>query len=344
MDPSSNYLYAGDLLMHLNRQYAYACNLCVNALVVNLDTFRKYGVPEPPEEWTPEEFERLGREFVAKANKGRDRQEVFFCESVPFVQEIARSLGADVFNETLTHARINTPEFIKAFELQHKWIFVDHLMPSAAEQASENTAATGGSFGGNSVSNFIHGRYAMIRIGRYINMNLRLLPDPINTSMIQQPMYEFKNLPIYARSSAVYKGGKHKDFAKIFLKFLASAEYNDLIIRGSDGLPPNPKFALNNPEYLHPSGHPNEGNVHANELKWARTIALPAPYSPYYPMDDVGLTKALEKYMAGRATPAQALAEYEKRINNLIHDQITAYDSLKNDLKSRSKFRRRSTF
>ena len=54
-------------------------------------------------------------------------------------------------------------------------------------------------------------------------------------------------------------------------------------------------------------------------------------------MDDVGLTKALEKYMAGRATPAQALAEYEKRINNLIHDQITAYDSLKNDFEKQVK-------
>lgn len=331
MDPSSNYLYAGDLLMHLGRQYAYACNLCVNALVVNLDTFQKYNVTPPPESWTPEEFERLGKEFVAKANKGRERQEIFFCESVPFVQEIARSLGADVFNETLTHAKLNTPEFIKAFELQHKWIYVDHLMPSAAEQASENTAAAGGSFGGNSVSNFIHGRYAMIRIGRYINMNLRLLPDPIRTAMIQQPMFEFKNLPIYARSSAVYKGGKHKDFAKLFLKFLASREYNELIINGSDGLPPNPKYAMGNPEYLKPSRHPNEGNVHENELKWARTIALPAPYSPYYPMDDIGLTKALEKYMAGRATPAKALAEYEKRINNLIQDQIKVYDNLKKD-------------
>ena len=331
MDPSSNYLYAGDMLMHLGRQYAYACNLCVYGIVVNLDTFKKYGATPPPVVWTPEEFERIGKEFVAKANKGRERQEIFFCESASFVQEIARSLGTDAFNETLTKAKMNTPEFIKAFELQYKWVNEDHLMPSAAERASENTAEAGGGFGGNSISNFIHGRYAMIRIGRYINMNLRLLPEPVNTASVQQPMYEFKSLPIYSRNSAVYKGGKHKDFAKLFLKFLASKEYNELIIRGSDGLPPNPKYAKGNPDYLKPPEHPNEGNVHENELKWAQTIALPPPYSPYYPMDNIGLEKALEKYMAGRSTPAQALAEYETRVNNLIQDQIKAYDKLKKD-------------
>lgn len=74
LDPAAGYgEAAGDLLMYGGKQYAYFCNLATRGLLLNLDLFEKYGVEPPPEEWTPADFERIGREFVRKANAGRPR-------------------------------------------------------------------------------------------------------------------------------------------------------------------------------------------------------------------------------------------------------------------------------
>ena len=93
----------------------------------------------------------------------------------------------------------------------------------------------------------------------------------------------------------------------IFLLFLASREYNELLIRSSDGLPPNPRWAENNPEYHHPAGRENEGNLHTNELKWARTIALPESLSPYYPLAEDKILYAYERVAGGLSSPEEAL-------------------------------------
>lgn len=307
LDPGSNYGAARDLLMYDNRQYAYACNLAASALLCNVDTFRKYGMEPPPAEWTPEEFEQIGLEFIRRANAGKPRQEIFFAGAMPgVILPLARSMGCDMFNETLTAPQLTDPAFLKALKLYHRWVDELHLIPTAAEIASESTAQS--SVNNASTPQLISGRYAMIVTGRYVNMDLRRFKtEPVNLSFSQYPEYDFKNLVFISRNTAIFKGSKHKDLAKIFLLFLASREYNELLIRSSDGLPPNPRWAENNPEYHHPAGRENEGNLHTNELKWARTIALPESLSPYYPLAEDKILYAYERVAGGLSSPEEAL-------------------------------------
>ena len=118
LDPAHNYAAAGDLLMHDGKQYAYPCNLAVRGLLCNVDLFRKYGMEPPPEAWTPEEFEAYGLEFIRRANAGRARQEVFFAGAMPgIILPLARSMGGDLFNETLTAPALNSEPFEKALTL-----------------------------------------------------------------------------------------------------------------------------------------------------------------------------------------------------------------------------------
>ena len=274
LDPGSNYGAAGDLLMYGGRQYAYACNLAAPALLCNADLFRQYGMEPPPEEWTPEEFESIGLEFIRRANEGRPRQEVFFAGAMPqVILPLARSMGGDVFNETLTAPALASEPFLRALALYHRWVAELHLIPTAAELASENNQ--GASVNGEATPQLAAGRYAMIASGRYVNMDLRRFRSgPVALSFSQFPEYGFKNLVFLSRNTAVYKGSKHKEYAKIFLLFLASREYNDIIIRDSDGLPPNPKWAENNPDYRTPPGREYEGNLHA------RAAGEPEPVLP----------------------------------------------------------------
>ena len=293
------------------RQYAASANAFCRNIWANVDTFRKYGLEPPPEEWTPEEFEAIGKEFVKRANAGKERQEVFFTQPLlsdgyHFAVCFARSLGVDLYNETLTGTQLDDPAFLKLYRLLYRWTYVDRLCPTPAESASMTVDS---SLGGLNFSQFVSGKFALITTVRseVIWMRRSSLRPHISTS--QMPMYEFKNMPVSIRSLICYRGSHHKDDVMLFFKYLADREYNEEIIRTGDGLPPNPKFALDNPEFLAPPAYPNEGNLHANELKWAMNIGYAMPYSPYVPSEGrCWLMLALERYSAGLNSAEEAVA------------------------------------
>ena len=113
------------------------------------------------------------------------------------------------------------------------------------------------------------------------------------------------------------------------MEFLASKEYNDYIIKYTDGLPPNPKYAIGNPDYLAPKDYPNEGNIHAKELEYAMTCALPVPQTPYYRATGTNwFGFALSKVLAGRATAKESVDEAVERINTGIAESVAANDKL----------------
>ena len=93
-------------------------------------------------------------------------------------------------------------------------------------------------------------------------------------------------------------------------------------------LPPNPRWAENNPEYHHPAGHENEGNLHTNELKWARTIALPESLSPYYPLAEDKIRYAYERVSGGLSPADEALKLANDSIAYSIRKTVSSIPSL----------------
>ena len=330
LDPAAGYgEAAGDLLMYGGKQYAYFCNLATRGLLLNLDLFEKYGVEPPPEEWTPADFERIGREFVRKANAGRPRQEVFFSGAMPqAILPLARSLGADVFNETLTAATLTDPAFVRALETYYGWVYRHHLIPTAAEATS--TESEGTSVNSEATPQLAAGRYGMILTGRYVNMDLRRSPrGTFRYGFVQFPEYGFKNTELTVRCTSIYKGSKHKEFAKIFLKFLAGRDYNELLIRSSDGLPPNPAWAKENPAFHTPPERPFEGKLHTNELKWALAIGIPESRSPFYPLNDNKINYARQKVENKLASVPEALRLAADAIDHSIRAAVEGTPSLR---------------
>lgn len=327
--------------MYDGRQYGYACNLAAAALLGNVDLFRKYGMNPPPEEWTPDQFEAMGTEFVRRANRGKPHREVSFTGPMPLViLPIARSEGADVFNETMTAPTLTAPAFVKALSRYHRWVSELHLIPTTAEIAAESANMSG--VNGTAGPQLVSGHYAMILTGHYINMDLRRFRHaPVNLRFVQFPEYGFKNLILTSRNTAIYKGSKHKDLAKLFLLFLAGKDDNELIIHGSDGLPPNPKWAEGNPDYLAPKGRENEGDLHKNELKWALSIAIPQSRSPYYPLDDNKIEYACERVSGGLSTPKEALElanrSIEQSIREMVHDVASLRERYRRDCELQKK-------
>ena len=309
------------LLSRNGRQYGYPCNAAAFAMWINADTFATYGMKPPPDNWTPDQFEAIGCEFVRRANAGRARQDVFFTMSldsdwgIMMLTSLVRSRGTDLYNETQTRAEIDNEAFRDAFRRFRKWTYEDHLAPTAAEVASMNTDS---GYGGGDYSNFLAGKYATIVMGRYCLIRFREFSRRINLTLCRMPAYEFKNLPLTVRAAVLYRGSGNPELARLFFEFLSDEEYNRHILEGADGLPPNPAVAAAEIPRIREK-YPNEGDCHEREFEWAQTIAIPRPFSPFVKAGTTDwLRDALTRYFNGRCNLEEALRLAESRYNREI--------------------------
>jgi multiple sugar transport system substrate-binding protein len=327
-DMSHTYAALGPLLTVDGRQYGFPCNVNSRAFWVNVDTLARHGLDPPPRTWDFETFERLGKEFVRRANPpGRPRR-VFFATAVrsylgrPIVRVMHRSLGLSDFNETLTGCTLDDPRYARVLGLIHKWTHADHIFPSAADEASF-ASETG--YGGAVLSLFQRGHYAMISIGRWCLIRIRRFDRPPRLAVSRYPCEDFANAPIDARAAGLYAGGRHKDQAVLFLAFLASGDYNEHVVRDADALPPDPRFTRSQ-AYLRPEGHRNEWGCHEVPVRAAETVAIGPAVSPFVPRGILERHKeqGLEKVMANLAAPAEAARWTARRVDEEIRRTLEA--------------------
>ena len=257
------------------RQYTFPCNVTADLLWINKATFEKYGQPIPPPRWTVEEFEKAGKAFVEKANAGKKRREVFFVNNID-MKSLLRSIGLDTFNETLTACVLDDPRYAKILELQYKWTYEDHLIPTGAERSSFDTQA---GYGGQTFQMFNNGNYAMIVCGRYALIQFRKFGN-MSLAVVEPPHLGYPIVEIHSRPSGVYAAGKNRNLAKYFLAYLASEDYNMNIVMDADALPPNPVFTKRE-EFLKPREYPNEWGCHEMLARAALDIAVANSRSPF---------------------------------------------------------------
>ncbi|MEX2382499.1 MAG: ABC transporter substrate-binding protein [Opitutales bacterium] len=280
--PASTYPSVEAVITIDGRQYGYPRNVATFLFWVNAQAFEDLRMEAPPAVWDFDTFERIGKEFVARANADEERGRTFFAlpdQSNPmtFVTIMSRSLGLSAFNETMTASAVNDPRLVEVLERIYKWTFTDRLIPSAADRAAFTSAA---GFGGASLHLFREGRLGMLMMGRYAVTQFRRFEEPIRFSISEPPAEEFRNSLVMGAIPTVYAGGKRKDLAVYFLAYLASEEYNRQIVRDGDGLPPNPIYTETE-EFLRPPDYPNEWGVHEAFAAAAREIAIPLDHNSF---------------------------------------------------------------
>lgn len=319
------------------RQYGFPCNVAIISMWSNPATFLELGLEPPGREWTIDEFEALGREFVKRANPPGQRQTVFFCNSVTSWQgtrmliTMHRSLGLSMFNETMTAATTDDPRYAWVLAKVRQWTYEDNLMPTAAEESSFASEA---GYGGAELPLFVEGRYGLILAGRWGVIRLRDYVDPPEVRLSYFPTVDggWANDVIASRAAAIYAGSDYPELAALFLAFLASEQYNSLIVLDGDALPPNPAFA-DTPEFNRPADHPNEWDIHAPTFRTAMHRSVALSESPFIAS---GTTRrlagqALERVMASpmMATPEQAATSLQRQINEEIRVTIRESEPLR---------------
>lgn len=309
------------------RQYMFPCNAASLGYVVNLETLRKYGLEAPPTRWTVTDFERIGSEFVKRANHGLARNRFFFAGSVE-QNLLRRSFGVDALNETMTACALDDPRAVDAARTFLRWQNDLRLVPSAADRAGFSSDS---GYLGQEPQLFNNGNYAMSMTGRYTLIQYRQFnidrvsrgQPPMQLVAVEPPHAVLPVSTMTTRALSIYAGGKHPELAELFLAFLASEAYNMQIVRDADSLPPNPRYT-DRAEYLQPAPDPargiypeTENGLHRPFKQFAETIGIAASHSPFILTVVVQreVSRAEDAYTNASVDPAAALFSAKRRID-----------------------------
>lgn len=316
-DPSTSFEVAAQDVVIDGRQYAYPCSMTTYMLFINKDTFARYGQPLPPPTWDFETFERMGKAFVDAANPPGEPRRTFYLDAIDMIV-LRRSVGVSLYNETMTACGLNNERYTYALRTLLKWMYEDHIIPSAVDVASFSTEA---GYGGSRMQLFNNGNYGMFHLGRFALIQLRKF-GALNLDVTYHPCDEFLNAFRNSRVMVMYEGSENKDYARYFLKFLTSREYNMQIVRSADALPPNPKY-LETEEFLRPPEHPNEWGLHEKFARALQEAGIGYSLSPFLvPMNARRLVREVEDAVIARRDPPEAAGPEAERI---INDGIERY-------------------
>lgn len=323
--PDDTYPALRDEIVHGGRQYSFPRNTGVSLYWVNLGTFRKLGLPAPPFRWTADEFEELGRKFVAAANPPGTRQRAYFVNAVPR-DVMRRGLGLATFNETGTACTLDDPRNVAVLERVRHWQLVDRLMPTKEDDAAMAADISGA---GSMFSHFDSGRFGMIYTGHWAFIMIRPR-GTFELAAAECPQDGFPNTEMGGGSVGVYAGSKHREHAVRFLQYLGSDHFNRLIVRQADSLAPLPRYAQTE-EFKRPAGRENEWPVHQAFGRATAETGITVSKSPFVLYSVVYRLEMeiFESMIAGRLTPEETARLMAERINAEIQLAVRRDDRLR---------------
>ncbi len=319
------------------RQYGFPRNVDVTMCWINRDTFARYGIAEPQYRWSWDQFEQLGRRFVAAANPPGTRQRVFFINLV-WPPLLRRGLGLSTFNETMTRCTLDDPRNTEVLRRIYRWTVEEQLMPTQAEQYAMVADASGYD---SSFALFASGRFGMIYEGLWALIRLRLRGD-FRLRVVEPFTGGFANTEMRGSAVAVYAGSRHPEIAFHFLQFLSSKPFNLLVARSGDSLPPVPAYAEAD-AFLHPPGRPGEQGVQAAFVRGGQEIGIAMSGSPFVLPSAVKRidTEEIEAMLANRISPENAARVTAERINAEIAYNVQQDSSLGQRYRKRQEVQRR---
>jgi multiple sugar transport system substrate-binding protein len=299
------------------RQYGYPRNVGSVMLWSNLETFERAGMDPPPRDWTLDEFEAIGRRFVEALNPPDEFRRSYFVYPMGGAERLTllRSMGRDIYNETLTVSTFDHPATALLFERFRKWTYEYRLIPSKEESQSLTGESGGGPI---RMHLFEEGRYGLMPAGRWGLIYFR--PLGMKRLGVSHMPYEFfPNTRIGIGGTVMYKGSKNKELAAYFFKFLASDRFNELMVEGADALPPVPAFAFGE-GFTHPPDYPHEWGLHEPFREQALTTGIPVGMSPFILSRVLFRIEldAYERFMNGRLSAEDAVRRASERINRAI--------------------------
>ncbi len=333
--PEDDWPAVRPLILHDGRIYGQPDNANAYAFWYNKDIFDEAGIPYPKPDWTWEDCIRIAQQLTRRNERGQIiRYGIigYWDWKLGLFQH-----GAHFFSPQGTRATLDTPEAIAGMQFMQDLIHKYHVMPTL--KAQEALASSGG-WGTGEIALFGAGRSAMAIGGRWwlcilrsaSYRHLRLGVAPIPRLQLPDGTWSVRNYG-GGRSTLVNAQGKHIQGALLFMEFLHSRAWNELINRQADALAPVIKYNYT-PTFEHDPRHPEEDY----NVVWRTALenAEPEEVSPYVNGQYVDrvLREQTDMVRENLKSAAQAMRDVTRKINQSI------LENLKRDPELRARYRK----
>ncbi|HEY3330816.1 MAG TPA: extracellular solute-binding protein [Capsulimonadaceae bacterium] len=301
------------------RVYGFPTNVSVNALWLNKDIFAKEGIPLPKGPWTWDEFIPLAKKLTKRDAQGTITQYGMLLDWYQWTQFV-HQWGGHIYNADGTRCTLDSPEAAAGVQFLHDLVYKEHVLPSPSEQ---DAMATTGGWGSGTITLFQGGHSAMALGGRWWLCTIRKQQD-LHLAAVECP-HPAKGLRIFdgsGRSTLINAKSKKREQAIVFLEYLRSKQYTDMINHQADGLGPTQKYCMGD-DYLHDPAYPHED---FNDV-WRSVMpyGVPNEISPYVTSQvaDVIIQKQIDLIKADQKPVAKAMADAAAQVNAEIKKAIT---------------------
>jgi multiple sugar transport system substrate-binding protein len=308
-----------------DRVYGFPTNTGVHAIWFNKDLFDAASMPYPQSGWTWDDLIETARKLTLREKNGRPVQFGLLTSFGNFPM-ITFQNGGRVYNETGTRCLLDRPEAIAGAEFLQDLVYKHKITPTPVEEvgmATEGGWGSGISFmpylAARKAAMLMDGRYCLTVFRKYKNLRLGIVPIPFG---------KYKIYTGYSRSTLVNKNSPRRKEALVFLKYLASKEYNDLVNRQADGMSPVKKYT-DSDEFLHNPEHPEEDYNHI----WREVMpyGVPEQISPFVNgnVADRIILRQRELARNNQKSAAEAMRTIAEQINAEIAKNITTDPTLR---------------
>lgn len=240
--PSNTYAKLQGALSIEGKQYRFPCNVWANCVIYNAELFDRHGVPHPEPGWTWADFVEIAKGF-GPVGAG-EALPLGHYNPVGLFYDFLISHGGRMYSADGLVSALDSPEAIAAMQQYHDFMHVHRIIPPPSLSASLSTQ--GGWGGGGGLAWFSEERAAMLIIGRwYLNILVKYpgVAPKLRTVLVPRTENGVSTGVTGARGAGINAKSPRREEALQFLQYLASEEYNRLIIEDGDALPPNPAYA-----------------------------------------------------------------------------------------------------
>lgn len=253
------------------RVYGFPYAAHTDALFFNKGIFDSLGIPHPEGPLSRDAFLDLARKLTVQDASGRIKHYGFIFRRDTHWLDMVRQWGGRVYSRDGTRCELDCPENIAAVQFLCDLVWKYRVSPSPAEETS---MATSGGWGSGPVTLFGGGRAAMTLGGRYFLVPFRQ-KDQYPNLRLGVVDYQFGPKPGhagYAGCVMINRSSPLREHALAYLKYMASAPYNELVNSQADGMAPVKRFASTE-AFLRNPAHPEEDH---NEV-WRQVLETSVP-------------------------------------------------------------------
>jgi len=317
IDPSSVWPCAVPTFVYEGRMYGQPENVSAPAMWFSKDMFDKAGEPYPQAGWTWEDFIGVAQRLTKRDARGRLEQ-LGFIGYWDWMSALGQ-WGGSIYTPEGTRSALDSPQAAEAMQFMQDLIYKYGVMPTPTE---ETAMASAGGWGSGTITLFGSGRGAMAVGGRWWLCILRNKAYAnLRAGAVEMPRGPSTRIFGVGKSTLVSVNSRQREGALLFIEFLHSRAWGDLINHQADGLAPVIEHNYTD-SYLHDPDFPNEDY---NEV-WRAALedAGPQEASPYVNGQTVDriLLVQTDLVRANLKSGPEAMRGAAKKINEAIIDQL----------------------